>query len=185
MNAFLNLIEKHATGFIVVCGLVIAALLLVNGIILSNKKSRLEETLVAKDTKYFKDAINKEISMEKDENSGAKPDTIRALETDFNTACSWHDVLVQFIPIFPLLGILGTVAGLMLEVNAGDIAAMLSSLDTALVTTFWGLIFAIVLKVIEAVFPSRIISSVEVMLDDFDKRINISDMFQGIQNEKQ
>lgn len=73
----------------------------------------------------------------------------------------------------------------MLEVNAGDIAAMLSSLDTALVTTFWGLIFAIVLKVIEAVFPSRIISSVEVMLDDFDKRINISDMFQGIQNEKQ
>jgi len=88
-------------------------------------------------------------------------------------------MLTQLIPIFPLLGILGTVAGLMLETKAGDIPAMLGSLDVALVTTFWGLIFAILLKIIEAVFPSRVIYDVEVMLDDFDKKMSLAEMFQN------
>ena len=60
----------------------------------------------------------------------------------------------------------------------------MTSLNTALDTTFWGLIFAILLKIIEAVFPSRIIYDVEVMLDDFDKKLNIDEMFKKFQEEK-
>lgn len=184
MNAVLNLINDGGSKFIIIFGLIEAVLLLINGARLSNKKSRIEEALVSRDKKHFIDAVNKELSEEDDENSKATPDKIRALETDFNDACSFHDVLVQLIPIFPLLGILGTVAGLMIQVGAEDMDKMLGSLNTALDTTFWGLIFAIGLKFIEAVFPSRIINSVEVMLDDFDKKMSLAEMFQSMKNEK-
>ena len=76
------------------------------------------------------------------------------------------------------------ISGLMLQVHGGGIEAMMNSLNTALDTTFWGLIFAILLKVIEAVFPSRIIYEVEVMLDDFDKKLNMAEMFKKFQEEK-
>ena len=42
----------------------------------------------------------------------------------------------------------------------------------------------IVLKIIEAVFPSRVIYDVEVMLDDFDRKLGIAEMFQKFKEEK-
>lgn len=184
MNIFLNLIKNYGTGFIIVFGVFIAIMLIVNGIKLSSKKSRIEEALLLKDKKYFKDAINKELSVQEDENTVATPDKIRALETDFNSVRAIHEILVQIIPIFPLLGILGTVAGLMLEVQSENITSMQQALNTAMDTTLWGLVFSIGLKAIEAIYNSRIINSVEVMLDDFDKKMSLAEMFQSIQNEK-
>lgn len=178
MSQILSFIQIYATPIIVISGFLIGALLLWNGVLLSGKKSRIEEALVTRNRKYFKDAVKREISEEEDSELAFTPDKIRALEADFNTACTVHGVLVQFIPIFPLLGILGTVAGLMLEVQAGDVAAMMQSLDTALTTTFWGLVAAIALKTIEALFPSRIISEVDNMLDDFGRKLSITEMFQ-------
>ncbi len=184
MGFMLEFISKYGTAGIVLFGIAVAALLLWNGVDLSNQKSRIEEALKRKNNTYTLNAVSKEMEENEDESASITPDTIRKYETEFNTKCSWHGVLVQCIPVFPLLGILGTVAGLMLQVQANGIEAMMTSLNTALDTTFWGLIFAILLKVIEAVFPSRVIYDVEVMLDDFDKKLNMAEMFKKFQGEK-
>lgn len=184
MGLMLEFISKYGTACIGLFGVVVVGLLLWNGISLSNQKSRIEEALKRKNNMYTLNVVSKEIEETEDEAAAITPDTIRKYETEFNTKCSWHGVLIQCIPVFPLLGILGTVAGLMLQVQGGGIEAMISSLNTALDTTFWGLIFAILLKVIEAVFPSRIIYDVEVMLDDFDKKLNMAELFKKFQEEK-
>lgn len=184
MGLVLEFISNYGTACIIIFGLVVAFLLLRNGIALSNQKGRLEDVLKRKNYIYTLNPDSKEMEENEDESATITPDTIRKYETEFNEKCSWHGVLIQCIPVFPLLGILGTVAGLMLELQAGDINAMMQSLDVALETTFWGLIFAIILKIIEAVFPARIISDVEVLLDDFDKKLNIAEMFQKFKEEK-
>lgn len=184
MGLMLEFISKYGTAGIIIFGLLVSVLLLCNGVALSNQKSRIEEALKRRNNIYTLNVDSKEMEESEDESASITPDTIRKYETEFNKKCSQHGVLVQCIPIFPLLGILGTVAGLMMELQAGDIEAMMASLDVALDTTLWGLIFAILLKIIEAIFPSRIIYDVEVLLDDFDKKLNIAEMFQKFKGEK-
>ena len=82
-------------------------------------------------------------------------------------------------------GILGTVAGLMIQAgSSNDMSAIVGGLNTALDTTFFGIVFAIILKFVEAVFPSRIINSTEIMLDDFNKKMYLADMFQNTDNKQ-
>ena len=183
MNYLLQFIDKYAVESIVILGVVIAILLLVNGLSLSNQKNKIQEALERRNRKYKFNGDLKEIEETDDDSASITPDTIRKYETEFNKKCSWHGVLIQFIPIFPLLGILGTVAGLMMQIQSSDIAGMMDSLDVALTTTLFGLIFAIALKVIEALFPSRVIYDVEVMLDDFDKKMSIAEMFENFKDK--
>ena len=184
MNLFLQLIAEYATMAIVVFGLVITVLLVLNGMRLSNHKNKIIEALDRKNSVYSLNASSKEINSAEDESTSITPDTIRKYEMDFNKVCSWHTVLSQLIPIFPLLGILGTVTGLMLHVETKDMAAMMGSLGVALETTFLGLIFAILLKAIDAVWNTKIINEVDVRLDDFDKKLDIAKMFQEVENKK-
>ena len=184
MGLLLEFISEYGTAGIIIFGLAIAVLLLRNGITLSNQKGRIEEALKRRNYVYTLNASSREMEESEDESASITPDTIRKYETEFNKKCSWHGVLVQCIPVFPLLGILGTVAGLMLQLQAEGMDAVMQSLDVALETTFWGLIFAVILKVIEAVFPARVISDVEVMLDDFDKKLNMAEMFAKFKEEK-
>lgn len=184
MSRILSLISNNINGFIIVFGVALLVALLWNGVALLNKKGRIEEALISKDSKYFKDAVTKELKEEKDENTSATPDKIRLLSTQFNEACAIHDVLVQLIPIFPLLGIMGTVAGLILQSQGGDVTAMMDGLDVALWSTLLGIIFSIILKIAEAVLPSRVINAVDIMLDDFEKKMDIAEMFQSIKEEK-
>lgn len=184
MKLLLQLIDNYAVEGIVILGVIIAILLLVNGLSLSNQKNKIEEALERRNKKYKLNGDLKEIEETDDDSTTIiTPDTIRKYETEFNKKCSWHGVLVQFIPIFPLLGILGTVAGLMLQIQSNDITGMMDSLDVALTTTLFGLIFAIALKVIEALFPSRVIYDVEVMLEDFEKKRSIAEMFETFKNK--
>ncbi len=184
MTQVLALINNNINGFIVVLGVVILIALLWNGVILSSKKSRIEEALISKESKYFKDAVTKELTEEKDEKQAATPDKIRLLSTQFNEACAVHDVIAQLIPIFPLLGILGTVAGLILQAQTNSPENLMKGLDLALYSTFLGIIFSIALKIVEAVYSSRIINSVDIMLDDFEKKLSLAEMFQSIKDEK-
>lgn len=183
MEGILQFVADYANMFIILFGLAAAIALVVNANHLSNHRNKIEEALKRKNKKYITNAESKELEEEDDEGAAITPDTIRRYEMEFNKTCSWHNVLTQLIPVFPLLGILGTVAGLMLQTKAADIAGMLDSLDVALVTTFWGLVWAILLKLLEAFYPSRIIYDVEVMLDDFDKKMSIAEMFQNYKQD--
>ena len=52
------------------------------------------------------------------------------------------------------------------------IDALYASLNIALGSTWWGLIFAITLKFIVALFPGKIVDDVEIMLDDYYNKFN-------------
>ena len=183
MNFLLQLISNYGVETIIVIGVITFGGLFLNGQALSTQKGRIKDVLERKNKKYNVNSNSKEIEETDDESVSITPDTIRKYETEFNKKCSIHSVLVQIIPIFPLLGILGTVAGLMLQIQSSDIESMLDSLDVALTTTLVGLIFAIVLKFFDALFPSRIIYDVEVMMEDFDKKINIAEMFENFKDK--
>ena len=165
---------------ILLFGAVLTALLFYNGTKLSSHRNRIDEAVSRRNKKWGVNSSDGSIVDEDDEDAAITPDTIRRYERDFNNACAWHSVIAQLIPIFPLLGILGTVAGLMLETNAMDLEGMISSIDTALSSTLFGLIFAIILKFVDAVFPARIIEDVEVMLEDYSKKLDLAEMVQKI-----
>ena len=182
MTGVLQVVKDNINLVILIFGIVLTALIFVNGSRLSSHKNRIEEAVSRRNKKWGVNPVDGAVVDEDDEDASITPDTIRQYERDFNKACAWHSVFSQLIPIFPLMGILGTVAGLMLEANAVDLEGMMASIDTALSSTFFGLIFAIALKFIDAVFPSRVIEDVDVMLDDYSKKLDLADMIQKIRS---
>lgn len=180
MTGVLQIIKDNINLVILLFGVVLTALIFLNGSKLSSHKNRIDEAVTRRNRKWGINPEDGAVFDVDDEDASITPDTIRQYERDFNKACAWHNVLSQLIPIFPLMGILGTVAGLMLESNAVDLEGMMASIDTALSSTLFGLIFAILLKFVDAVFPSRIIEDVEVMLDDYSKKLDLADMIQKI-----
>ena len=182
MTEILQFVADHIDQFILVFGIALTALILWNGSQLSSHKNRIDEAVSRRNRKWAVDPEDGAVFAQEDEDASVTPDTIRQFERDFNKACALHNVFSQLIPVFPLLGILGTVAGLMLEVSAADIEGMKVAMDTALSSTFFGLIFAILLKVIDAVFPSRIIEDVDVMLEDYSKKLDLADMIRKLKD---
>lgn len=64
------------------------------------------------------------------------------------------------ISIFPLLGMLGTVIGLLgLDLASGDMDNIKNNFFIALTSTAWGIIFSVIFKVAHACFPCRPCSS--------------------------
>lgn len=182
MTQVLQMVRDNINLIILLFGIALTALIFINGSKLSSHKNRIDEAVSRRNKKWRVNPGDGAVVDEDDEDASITPDTIRKYERDFNKSCAWHNVFSQLIPIFPLMGILGTVAGLMLESNAADIEGMMASIDTALSSTFFGLIFAIILKFVDAVFPSRVIEDVEVMLDDYSKKLDLADMIQKIRD---
>jgi len=180
MDVILRLISNYGERFIIFMFVIVLIALLANGVILSNHKSRIKENLMMDGSIYAINMEEKKIEEVENEKIEITPNTIRNYEAKFNAACAFHNVLAQFIPLFPLFGILGTVAGLMLMVNQNAADAMkqlLDGLNSALGTTLYGLFAVIFLKFTDAVFPSRIIGDVDVLLDDFDKKLELARTF--------
>ena len=180
MAGVLQVVKDSINLVILLFGIVLTALLFYNGSKLSSHKSRIDEAVSRKNKKWAVNPVDGTVMDEDDVDAAITPDTIRKYERDFNKDCALHNVFSQLIPIFPLMGILGTVAGLMLEVNSQDINGMMASMDTALSSTFFGLIFAILLKFVDAIFPSRIIEDVDVMLEDYSKKLDLAEMIQKL-----
>ena len=65
-----------------------------------------------------------------------------------------YSIFVNVTSIFPLLGILGTVVSLLPMV--ADMADMQQNFFAALTSTFWGLVFAILFKLLDGFLASRI-----------------------------
>ena len=74
-----------------------------------------------------------------------------------------YSIFVNITAIFPLLGILGTVISLIPMVS--DMANMQNNFFAALTSTFWGLVFAIVFKLLDSLLSSRI--------EDNDKNVTL------------
>ena len=64
----------------------------------------------------------------------------------FGKEKKWLRAANELISLLPLLGILGTVGGLVFSGDLRDVDLLISGLSTAMYTTFWGLIAAIILK---------------------------------------
>ena len=180
MTEVLQVVKDNINLVIILFGIVLTAFICVNGSKLSSHRSRIDEALSRRNKKWGLDPEDGAVIAEDDMDASVTPDTIRQYEKDFNKSCAVHNVCSRLIPVFPLLGILGTVAGLMLEANAADLEGMMASLDVALSSTFIALIFAIFLKIVDAVFPSRVIEDVEVMLEDYSKKLDLADMIKKI-----
>ncbi len=89
----------------------------------------------------------------------------------FNKAYAKYVTRSQMISLFPLLGILGTVFGLMFNKQGNDINQMLSGLDTALYTTFAGLIASIVLKAYDAANTGQKVNVLDSKFNEVDGAI--------------
>lgn len=172
---FFSFLSAYMNWIINVIGGVVTILLVGNYISLRANRSQIEEATNRKVTNTF---LNKKTMETHDEEAAGAvtPDTIRLYEKKFNRVCSFYNAISQIIPIFPLFGILGTVAGLISLMKDQGVEAMTGSLDTALYSTFFGLVWTILLKAFVAIGPSKAIQDTEIILDDYDKKVNNSYM---------
>lgn len=95
-------------------------------------------------------------------------DDSKTLQSYSARASAWYALFTNVTAVFPLLGILGTVASLMRLSGTDDLSENFSS---ALVTTFWGLIAAISFKIMDSFITSRLDSA----LDEADYLIHEHD----------
>jgi len=91
---------------------------------------------------------------------------------EFNKIQLLYSTFGQFVPIFPLLGILGTVAGLIQQLD--NIDQMRDALAVSMSTTFLGLIAAIVLKFADAILVSKTVNKMELYFDNFEQNYQMA-----------
>ncbi len=72
-----------------------------------------------------------------------------------------YTVFVTLISVFPLLGMLGTVIALLGLDLSGDTESLKANFFMALDTTMWGIIFAVVFKIVNAFFQPFIEAQIE------------------------
>lgn len=94
---------------------------------------------------------------------------INSLQKDFDHIRVKHNTVSQLIPIFPSLGILGTVAGLMYQTQAEGLEQMTASIALALSSTLLALLFTVALKTYMALSVSKDLSEIEVIYRDYDR----------------
>lgn len=102
------------------------------------------------------------------ENPEALADAVRDLDEEEivslrKSSEAFYTIFANITSIFPLLGILGTVISLMPMV--ADMADMSRNFFAALTSTFWGLVFAIIFKLLDGFLVSRI--------EDNDKNVTL------------
>ncbi len=114
-------------------------------------------------------------------------ESMNEIRADYNRHGADYQSLVQLISIFPLLGLFGTVLGLMPGLKAvlnEDFTTLYASLSTALSSTLCGLIVAIALKFYVAVRPSRTIYEIESNLAENDRAYDYALGFRKLEEEK-
>ena len=74
----------------------------------------------------------------------------------------FYTLFVTMISIFPLLGMLGTVVGLLgLDLASGDMDNIKNNFFVALTSTAWGIIFSVIFKIIHAWIADNVEEQIE------------------------
>ena len=99
---------------------------------------------------------------------GAAAESLRAVDEEVvismrNRSERLYSIFINITGVFPLLGILGTVVSLLPMV--ANLADMQQNFFAALTSTFWGLVFAIVFKLLDGFLSSK--------MDDNDKSVTM------------
>lgn len=110
----------------------------------------------------------KTLDLKQRETAIAKREDTYPLRKSFDEICAKYLTVAQMIPVFPLLGILGTVAGLIAQVQTQDAKEIYKYIGLALDTTFWGILASIILKVVEAWTVQKEINDIETIFNDYD-----------------
>ncbi|MBQ6462806.1 MAG: MotA/TolQ/ExbB proton channel family protein [Pseudobutyrivibrio sp.] len=113
--------------------------------------------------------MNKDASMKIVTHSNVESDDINKLKKEYDEICIEYNTCQQLIPIFPSLGILGTVLGLMVQLSAQGVAEMTNAIALALSTTLVALIATILLKIYVANCVSKVLYKCEVRYRDYDR----------------
>ena len=82
-----------------------------------------------------------------------------------------YSVFVTGISIFPLLGMLGTVFGLLgLDLANGDMENIKANFFIALTSTAWGIIFSLLFKLLNAAYVDYIEDTIKLAKDWLDTK---------------
>ena len=125
-------------------------------------KKTLKETMVDKNGN-LKTISSTELDKEKHE----------PIRKEFNKQSVEYTKFVSLISILPLLGLLGTVLGLMPGLSAaknGNTDELYASLSTALTSTFTGLLGTILLKLYVSTKPEKTANRIEILFEEIDRR---------------
>ena len=75
----------------------------------------------------------------------------------------FYTLFVTMISIFPLLGMLGTVVGLLgLDLESGDMNNIKNNFFIALTSTAWGIVFSVIFKLIHAFIADDVEEQIEI-----------------------
>ncbi len=129
------------------------------------------------------------------ENGGYYEETRRKLDykkmdsarEKYNKLSSRYFAVIQLISIFPLLGLLGTIWGLIPGLQSASenmIEELSNNLSTALTSTLFGLIASIGLKFF-SVFPTAITNMIEGNLEENDRQLDYVMGFRQIREKQE
>ncbi|MCQ2402017.1 MAG: MotA/TolQ/ExbB proton channel family protein [Lachnospiraceae bacterium] len=113
----------------------------------------------------------------------AKWDDVNTFKGEYSDICAEYSTCASLVPVFPLLGILGTVAGLILQVETQDVGAIFSALNTALSSTLYGLLAAIILKAFESFAIASKMNHIDADLENFELIFNTAVAYRRLDEE--
>lgn len=147
MKEFLSVVTMNLLGFDIIIFIVAAC----NAVVYSLTKKSAENL-------YKKMHVTVFVPDHDESRNEAEKEVARLRESDVvnmrNRTGRLYSVFVNLTGIFPLLGILGTVISLLsLVENMTDVQG---NFYGALTSTFWGLVFAIIFKLLDGVVSAKI-----------------------------
>ena len=101
-------------------------------------------------TLFIKREVDKELPKWEKEQDTNDLDQNYNIKERYNKLSKWYTIFITIITIFPLLGMLGTVSAL-LDLDMKNISNAQENFFSALSSTFLGIIFAILFKILNAV----------------------------------
>ena len=149
---------------IILFGLFVCFRLYKLGIDLDEQSRRFEDSFKIK-INIKEGVFNEDMNLENVTSSTIESKDINDWKTEYDKLCTGYNTWTEMIPVLPLMGIFGTVHGLIGMVT--DQQKMIENLGTAMTSTWLALIITIALKIYVAVSISRKLYMCDVGYESF------------------